>query len=87
MAVRRDGRQIATGGEDGMVRTWDPATGRPALPPIDHGASISALAYDPTGTALASGGMDSTVRVWSATSGRPAPGAPISPVPAHEPRL
>ena len=53
-----------------MVRTWDPATGRADIPPLDHGTSISALAYDPTGTALASGGMDRTVRVWSATSGR-----------------
>ena len=70
VAVRPDGRQIATGGEDGLVRTWDPATGRADLPPLDHGASVSALAYDPTGTALASGGMDRTVRVWSATSGR-----------------
>jgi WD40 repeat protein len=70
VAVRTDGRQFATGGEDGMVRTWDPETGKEDLPPLDHGASISALAYDPTGTALASGGMDCTVRVWSATSGR-----------------
>jgi WD40 repeat protein len=70
VAVRRDGRQIAAGGEDGIVRTWDPVTGRADLSPIDHGASISALAYDPTGTSLASGGMDSTVHVWSATSGR-----------------
>jgi WD40 repeat protein len=70
VAVRPDGRQIATGGQDGFVRTWDPATGRADLPPLDHGASISALAYDPTSTALASGGMDRTVRVWSATSGR-----------------
>jgi WD40 repeat protein len=53
-----------------MVRTWDPATGRADLPPLDHGAPVSALAYDPTGTALASGAMDRTVRVWSATSGR-----------------
>ncbi len=87
VAVRPDGHQIATGGEDGLVRTWDPATGRADLPPLDHGASISALAYDPTGTALASGGMDRTVRVWSATSGRPAPGAAVPPAPAHEPRL
>ncbi len=68
VAVRPDGHQIATGGGDG--RTWDPVTGRADLPPLNHGASILALAYDPTGTALASGGMDSTVRVWSATSGR-----------------
>jgi WD40 repeat protein len=70
VAARPDGRQIATGGQDGFVRTWDPATGRADLPPLDHGASISALAYDPTGTVLASGGMDRRVRAWSATSGR-----------------
>jgi WD40 repeat protein len=70
VAVRPDGHQIATGGEDGFVRTWDPLTGRVDLSPLDHGASISALAYDPTGTALASGGMDRTIRIWSASSGR-----------------
>jgi WD40 repeat protein len=71
VAVRPpDGHQIATGGEDGLVRTWDPATGRADLLSLDHGSSISALAFDPTGTTLASGGMDRTVRVWSATSGR-----------------
>jgi WD40 repeat protein len=69
VAVRPDGRQIATGGDDGLVRTWNPDTGRVDLPPLEHGASISALAYDPTGTALASAGRDRTVRVWSATSG------------------
>jgi WD40 repeat protein len=70
VAVRPDGRQIATGGESGLVHTWDADTGRADLPPLDHGASISALAYDPTGTALASAGRDRAVRVWSATSGR-----------------
>jgi eukaryotic-like serine/threonine-protein kinase len=69
VAVRPDGRQIATGGEDGKVRTWDPTTGHADLAPLDHGAPISALAYDSTSTALASGGMDKTVRVWSVTSG------------------
>ena len=70
VAVRNDGRQLAAGGEDGMVRTWDPATGRADLGPLDHGALVSALAYNRTGTALASGGMDRTARVWSTTSGR-----------------
>jgi WD40 repeat protein/tRNA A-37 threonylcarbamoyl transferase component Bud32 len=71
VAVRPDGRQIATAGEDGLIRTWDPDTGRADLPPLDHGASISALAYDPFGAYLASGGRDRTVRIWATTSGRP----------------
>jgi WD40 repeat protein len=70
VAVRPDGQQIATGGEDGLVHTWDPATGRADLSPLDHGAPIPALAYDKSGGALASGGSDRMVRVWSARSGR-----------------
>ena len=70
LAVRPDGRQFATGGENGLVRTWNPETGLADLPLIDRGTSISALAYEPESTALASGSMDGTVRVWSATSGR-----------------
>lgn len=70
VAVRPDGRQVATGGQDGFVRTWDPATGRPDLAPIDHGAAVSALAYDPGGGSLASGGMDRSVSAWSTASGR-----------------
>jgi WD40 repeat protein len=69
VAVRIDGRQIATGGQDQAVRTWDPVSGRPDLRPIDHGGPVSALAYDSAGTVLASGGLDRTVRVWSASSG------------------
>ena len=70
LAVRPDGRQFATGGENGLVRTWNPETGLADLPLIDRGASISALAYEPESTVLALGSMDGTVRVWSATFGR-----------------
>jgi WD40 repeat protein len=69
VAARPDGRQIATGGDDGSVLTWNPATGCSDLAALNHGAPVTALAYDLTGTALASGGMDCTVRVWYARSG------------------
>jgi WD40 repeat protein len=62
---------MATAGQDGGIRAWDPDTGRPSLAPIEHGGAVSALVYDPSGGSLASGGMDGMVRVWSSGWGRP----------------
>ncbi len=87
VVVRPDGRQIAAGGQAGIVYTWNTATWQFDLSPIEHGASVSALAYDPGSTVLASGGMDSAVQVWSAVSGRRRHGTTFPPTPTHRPRV
>ena len=38
--------------------------GRPLGQPLDHGAWVTALAFDPRGTSLASAGNDGTIRLW-----------------------
>jgi WD40 repeat protein/serine/threonine protein kinase len=65
-----DGRWLASAGEDGTVRLWEPPTGRLARALLGHDHRIFCLAWSPDGKTLASGGEDRTVRLWDATSGR-----------------
>ncbi|WP_432077083.1 hypothetical protein [Streptomyces wuyuanensis] len=65
---------LASAGDDGTVRIWDPATGEETTDPlIGHdGAVFSVAAFKGRGgrTLLASGGEDGTVRIWNPDTGR-----------------
>jgi WD40 repeat protein len=78
-----DGRVLlASGGGDGSVRLWDPATGAPVGNPLTgHSRGVSALAALPLPDGrmlLASGGDDGSVRLWD-----PATGAPVGRLTGH----
>ena len=61
----RDGRLIASGGQDGTVRLWDVATQQPVGKAMTgHQRTVRAVAFAPDGTTLASGGDDKTLRFW-----------------------
>jgi uncharacterized protein YjbI with pentapeptide repeats/3',5'-cyclic AMP phosphodiesterase CpdA len=71
-----DGRSLlASGGADGTVRLWDPATGQPAGAPLTghRGSVLSVCAVPGAGGRglLASGGADGTVRLWDPATGQP----------------
>jgi WD40 repeat protein len=57
--------------EEGLVRQWDTATGRPVgLPFATNGKGRRAV-YRPDGLVLATPGPDGLVRLWDAETGRP----------------
>ena len=59
-----DGKLVATGGYDDMIRIWDVETHQPVGDPIKgHTDDVTSLAFSPDGTLLASGGADFKVRV------------------------
>jgi RNA polymerase sigma factor (sigma-70 family) len=57
-AFSPDGKLLATGGWDHMVRLWDAATGKPVAALRGHTQSITAVAFSPDGKTLLSSGGD-----------------------------
>src|SRR5206468_3339164 len=53
------------------ARLWDAATGRPIGPPLEHRATVTAVAFSPDGRTLVTGSRDRTARLWDAATGRP----------------
>jgi WD40 repeat protein/serine/threonine protein kinase len=58
-----DGKQLATGSEDGTVQLWA-ADGTPGPLLRAHSARITGLAWSPDGKELASASLDTSVRLW-----------------------
>ncbi|MER5355296.1 TIR domain-containing protein [Kitasatospora sp. NPDC002551] len=61
---------LVTGGNDGRVRLWDPASGRSRQLLRGHGRRIGSLTFSGDGTLLAAGGNDGAIRVWDPATGR-----------------
>jgi WD40 repeat protein len=70
LAVSPDGRSLATGGSDGVVKVWDMATGRELCSLNGHRASVVSLSFDRNGAVLASGGHDGLIALWELETGR-----------------
>ncbi len=73
IAFTKDGSQVVSGGCDGKLTWWDPASDAPKpIRSIDaHQGWIRSLDVSPDGTLLASGGNDNMVRLWNIADGTP----------------
>ena len=78
VAVAPGGGQVATAGDDHVVRIWSTATGQIVHKLTGHHDWVRALAYSPEGTLLASAGDDHRITLWQADAGEK-----IAELPAH----
>ena len=68
IGMSHNGRWIATGGGEAVVKLWDLNDPDFAVHPISlhgHNGAIRTLAFSPDDKWLATGGLDNTVRLWN----------------------
>jgi WD40 repeat protein len=65
VAFSPDGKILASGSYDKIVRLWDVASGRELQQLTGHAGSVYSVAFSPNGKILASGSKDGVVRLWA----------------------
>jgi WD40 repeat protein len=69
VAFSPDGKLLASGDAEGVVKVWDRRALRETLTLRGHRGAVRAVAFSPDGKSLASGGANGVVRLWAAASG------------------
>ncbi|KAG0658800.1 general transcription repressor [Monosporozyma unispora] len=64
-----DGKLLATGAEDKLIRIWDIEKKKIVMVLKGHGQDIYSLDYFPSGNKLVSGSGDKTVKIWDLVTG------------------
>ncbi len=69
LAFSPDGRMLASGSWDGLVKLWEVTSGM-LVWSGRHTGNINSVAFAPDGSRLASASYDSTVKLWDVVAGR-----------------
>ena len=69
VAISPDGRRVATGGSDHVVRVWDVYTSEEVLALKGHTQAVAEVKFTADGTALMSRGGTDEWKLWDARPG------------------
>ena len=69
-ALSPDGRILATGSYDKLIKLWETETGRPLRELKGHNGPVFGLSFRPGGQILASASGDRTVKLWDTATGK-----------------
>jgi WD40 repeat protein/transcriptional regulator with XRE-family HTH domain len=69
VAYGPDGQSVISGGQDQVIRQWDPSTGAELRQLEGHTHNVRGLAYSSDSRFIASAADDDTARVWDAQTG------------------
>ncbi len=70
VAYSPDGKTLASGGYDNLIRFWGPRTGAERRQLAGHGHGVLCIAFSPDCRVLASGSQDHDVRLWDVSTGK-----------------
>src|SRR3954447_837904 len=69
VAISADGKWVATGATDRMLRIWDVATGKLHGQPLAHDGAVYPVAFSPDNKTVA-GGTQKGARLWDVETGK-----------------
>jgi WD40 repeat protein len=64
-----DGLTVLTGGDDGMARIWDAATGKLRFPPLKHQNFLNVASFSPDGRTILTGDANGITHLWNSATG------------------
>jgi WD40 repeat protein len=70
MDYSTDGRHLVTGAFDGLVKLWDPETGKLERALAGHLGNVVGVHFTPDQRRLISQARDGTVRIWDPATGK-----------------
>nr|VFJ48490.1 MAG: WD40 repeat [Candidatus Kentron sp. FW] len=70
LTLTLDGKTVVSGGMNGVITSYDVATGKKRQEFIGHTGDVWAVAPSPDGRFLVSGSADQTVRLWELATGK-----------------